>query len=815
MSKQPRQQKVIKMGTGSQARVAQACDRCRSKKIRCDGKQPRCTSCASVGFECKTSDRLSRRAFPRGYTESLEQRVIALEASMHESETLIQAKDAEIEALKSSVASASMTMSSPVSTVNGVKVDFGCCANGESGAFVDGVRKIQQRPALVLPTENAPFQGPSSTRSLLYSFQAKIAAVHQGSCNISVEALLAQDWALQPPSLLEPSNDAMLIAKSVSDELVRTWFVEWAPFFPILHRPTSENAYEAYCRNTTAFTPQDLLYIKTHLSLIYAIITIVSKIYYLLKGDYNSALRYRSQGISICHSIGLHQSQVRFKLNTLETELRKRGFWCQYILDKFIAAVVGVPILLRDEDIDCELPTEVTDDAQITENGIIPSQRFTAQSNGRLGCHVPNMLSSLGEQQQQSPSQPSHITATIKLIEAASILGKTLNALYSTPAASDVRISTMHTLVGQLDAWEARLPEWLRPGAVGEKPGVFPTLLVSTERHADQQTQEASSSSILQSVESSKTILRTLQYMDRKRLNLSVCISKRELLLMASVTILWQWRLSSLVELGTESRLARDSEKVLVESIPLLKTEPPCVMEEMSLLVGLLTRREGSDSHYIRDEMVGHAGPRQCNHPPTQQTEKREQVQKGYSLSSTAATVGQPQQGTVAPIFNFSANASQNSLPLSLPPPPPPPPPAPATPHRQSGPSPLRFGYLPPTSNAITSCATSSLKRTSDLTATLPQSHGQPYLPQPVTHTSPALSHTAASNIHQHHHNDGRILPPITGGSGSGIGTAHSIASSNADDNSVEADNSNDKNNSRDIDVDDGKKWTTLLSKID
>lgn len=91
--------KVIKVGTSSQARIAQACDRCRSKKIRCDGIRPSCTQCTSVGFECKTSDKLSRRAFPRGYTESLEERVRGLETETRELKDLLDAKDEKIDML--------------------------------------------------------------------------------------------------------------------------------------------------------------------------------------------------------------------------------------------------------------------------------------------------------------------------------------------------------------------------------------------------------------------------------------------------------------------------------------------------------------------------------------------------------------------------------------------------------------------------------------------------------------------------------------------------------------------------------------------
>lgn len=91
--------KVIKVGNSAQSRIAQACDRCRSKKIRCDGVRPTCSQCATVGFECHTSDKLSRRAFPRGYTESLEERVRALENEVRELKDLLDEKDEKIDML--------------------------------------------------------------------------------------------------------------------------------------------------------------------------------------------------------------------------------------------------------------------------------------------------------------------------------------------------------------------------------------------------------------------------------------------------------------------------------------------------------------------------------------------------------------------------------------------------------------------------------------------------------------------------------------------------------------------------------------------
>jgi hypothetical protein len=91
--------RVIRIGDSSQGRISQACDRCRSKKVKCDGKRAQCTPCAHVGFECKTSDKLSRRAFPRGYTESLEDKVRHLEAEVRELKDLVDEKEERIDVL--------------------------------------------------------------------------------------------------------------------------------------------------------------------------------------------------------------------------------------------------------------------------------------------------------------------------------------------------------------------------------------------------------------------------------------------------------------------------------------------------------------------------------------------------------------------------------------------------------------------------------------------------------------------------------------------------------------------------------------------
>lgn len=155
--------KVIKVGSNAQSRIAQACDRCRSKKIRCDGIRPSCTQCVNVGFECKTSDKLSRRAFPRGYTESLEERVRALEAEVRELKDLLDEKDEKIDMLSRIHSHSPQGNPTPRRTSTSPSPSE---KNEEQEK--EDVFKVQQSP-LLLDDENRDtyFVGSSSGRNLI------------------------------------------------------------------------------------------------------------------------------------------------------------------------------------------------------------------------------------------------------------------------------------------------------------------------------------------------------------------------------------------------------------------------------------------------------------------------------------------------------------------------------------------------------------------------------------------------------------------------------------------------------------------------
>lgn len=53
-------------------RVSRACDRCRSKKDKCDGARPTCSSCLASGHSCSYDPHAKKRGLPEGYVRGLE-----------------------------------------------------------------------------------------------------------------------------------------------------------------------------------------------------------------------------------------------------------------------------------------------------------------------------------------------------------------------------------------------------------------------------------------------------------------------------------------------------------------------------------------------------------------------------------------------------------------------------------------------------------------------------------------------------------------------------------------------------------------------
>jgi hypothetical protein len=153
--------------------------------------------------------------------------------------------------------------------------------------------------------------------------------------------------------------------------------------------------------------------------------------------------------------LGLHEKEDSSG-NALEDETRKKVFWSQYVLDRFSSALTGMPVLLREEDIQTEYPADV-DDENVTETGFLPTL----------------------------PGEPTRISSALALFGASRILNQTLEDLYPSKSAYDVNVSKLRAVSGQLDEWLHSLPAHLRLVFSQDKPSTNVTssrspLLVST-----------------------------------------------------------------------------------------------------------------------------------------------------------------------------------------------------------------------------------------------------------------------------------------------------------------------------------------------
>lgn len=172
------------------------------------------------------------------------------------------------------------------------------------------------------------------------------------------------------------------------------------------------------------------------------------------------------------------------------------------------------------------------------------------------------------------------------------------------------------------------------------------------------------SPSVLAVSDSSKHIIQILQLLDERRLCLSMSINRKELVLMSGLGLLWQ-----VLGLKRESKLAKESHRLLATILEELKPESATAAAEFATVAGLLVSLDsGSGSSNSKSQEV-----------PAQQrsrSPKKQQVQSWkHRLSATQPTAArhEPSPSRRATICGASPtvdqrhirSSSQNSLPLS------------------------------------------------------------------------------------------------------------------------------------------------------
>ena len=87
----------------------------------------------------------------------------------------------------------------------------------------------------------------------------------------------------QPPptiALARPNQAVKVPPRLVSDQLINIFFQEWAPLYPVVHRPTVLKAYEQFVSNLESF--QGNAHDMAQLNLIFGIAGLASKVRFMV-----------------------------------------------------------------------------------------------------------------------------------------------------------------------------------------------------------------------------------------------------------------------------------------------------------------------------------------------------------------------------------------------------------------------------------------------------------------------------------------------------------------------------------------------------
>lgn len=164
-----------------------------------------------------------------------------------------------------------------------------------------------------------------------------------------------------------PDQSLRVPPRLFSDRCVNVFFQEWAPLFPVLHKPTFLHIYEEFVSDPEKVKNNHKI---AQLYLVFGIAALgndqadleqiaaceqqwqraveavlmentmatlqcleLALLYCIVRADYKRLQHYKGIAVGLSHRLGLHQSQKRFSFGALTIETRKKVFWTLYTLD--------------------------------------------------------------------------------------------------------------------------------------------------------------------------------------------------------------------------------------------------------------------------------------------------------------------------------------------------------------------------------------------------------------------------------------------------------------------------------------------------
>ncbi|KAF7424023.1 hypothetical protein PC9H_009323 [Pleurotus ostreatus] len=448
-------------------RIQRACDICRRKKS--DGSQMpgnRCSNCIAYSFECSYVEAARKRGPPKGYVESLENRLEKMEKLLKR-----LYPDGDFSKDLDQFFETSGEAGTPICAPMSPDPNLSKSPTEFASNVIRSMGEVQSRT--IIPDDDDDlghvvleedlggleitdqirnrFFGKSSGAMLLqaamdlkdeYTGQPKRAFPHPNILSRRRDEFWSRpDWE---PFVSEPKNpDYIFPDPDLIPPLVDAYFKYYNIFFPLLHRPTFERGIAEglhltndtfagvvllVCANGARYSndPRVLLegnsphssgwkwftQIQMVRKSLLAPPTLYDLQFYCLTVQFlqgssapHACWIMVGIGIRLAQDVGAHRRKAHTHKLSVEDELWKRAFWVLVAMDRVISTILGRPVAIQDEDFDLDLPMEVDDEYWEHPD---PDQAF-----------------------KQPPNKPSLVTFFNCYLRLNQVLGIALRTIYS------------------------------------------------------------------------------------------------------------------------------------------------------------------------------------------------------------------------------------------------------------------------------------------------------------------------------------------------------------------------------------------------
>ncbi|KAI7878775.1 hypothetical protein K492DRAFT_238377 [Lichtheimia hyalospora FSU 10163] len=369
-------------------RKERACDRCRRKKIRCDYSQAHaelpCSSCRSYGTMCTFNEAARKRGPSKGYVEALENRLQRMEAILANLASSGNASAETVQQLledeKAKTTSPSSSTEEEQSSQHYQQQQSSSSSSKHGQPLVPDYSYFGSSSGIYLVTKYFP--------DLVQQGKPHFLSITGGDVMINRE-----DFDDEITSALPNYRQWTLPPKEVVDKLVELFFSRMNKLLPVLdeeeflanYRKGYDAVYMpllvAICRGASRLLTDDDPVVKkygidrrqllislnkqyNHNCNIDMLTPKIENAQVLLVMAY-SAEKWApesedwmsaSLAVKMAQDLGLHRSRTQQQMPPHLIEPYKRLWWSAYVMDRWICAALGRPLIISDADCDIELP---------------------------------------------------------------------------------------------------------------------------------------------------------------------------------------------------------------------------------------------------------------------------------------------------------------------------------------------------------------------------------------------------------------------------------------------------------------------------